>query len=165
MYHTRTPSLGEKIQHGCLMYLCSEHPSCFSCLINLGWTSPKLGRQHKIFDQAIKEVLNFTLFPNIMEFEVGTWSIFLIRQLRDMSEFGMWKSVSNQPAYYMEWSGPHWCLTNQHGCSSTWNGSQTPGVSAVLTKHCYFDVDVMMPNWHHRSTYFMKRKSSWISYL
>ena len=48
-------------------------------------------------------MLNFTSFP---KFEFGTWSIFLIRQLRDMCDFWTWKSVSNQAAYYIDWRGP-----------------------------------------------------------
>ncbi len=53
-------------------------------------------------------MLNFTLFPNnIMRFELGIWSIFVIRLERYVCKFGTWKSVSNQAAYYMEWRGPH----------------------------------------------------------
>ena len=40
-------------------------------------TSKQIGPQHKKFDHATKEVLSFTLSPNIMGFEDGTWSIFL----------------------------------------------------------------------------------------
>ena len=32
----RTPSLGRKFQHGCLICFDDERPSCFSCLIILG---------------------------------------------------------------------------------------------------------------------------------
>ena len=37
-----------------------------------------------------------------MGFECRTWHIFLVRQLRDMCNFGMGKSGS----YYIEWRGP-----------------------------------------------------------
>ncbi len=55
-----------------------------------------------MFDQAIKKVLNFIIFPNIMGFGHGTRSIFLIRQLKGYVGFGDVKSVSIQAAYYME---------------------------------------------------------------
>ena len=68
-----------------------------------------------MFDQAIKKVLIFTLFPNIMGFECG--SIFLIRQLRDMCDFATWKLVSEQAAYYMEWRGSApFCLEAHMSC-------------------------------------------------
>ncbi len=38
----KTPSLGEKIQHGCLSCLGSEQPSCFSCLLILGHNFNKI---------------------------------------------------------------------------------------------------------------------------
>ena len=69
---TRTPSLGEKIQHGCLICVGSEQPSCFSCLIILDTTFKNLGPQHTIFDQVLKQMLNFIIFPNFMGFERGT---------------------------------------------------------------------------------------------
>ena len=72
----KTPSLGKKIQHSCLIYLDNEQPSCFSCLKILGCNYKIIGILYHIFDQAMKRVLNFTLFSNIMGFEFGAWSIF-----------------------------------------------------------------------------------------
>ena len=99
LIYQRTLSRGEKIQHDCLICFGSEQHSSFSCLIILGhsfqknWTTAR-------FDQAIKKLLNFTI-----GFEAGISCFFLIRQLRDMCDFGTWKSVSNQAAYYLEWMG------------------------------------------------------------
>ncbi len=98
---TKTPSLCNKIQPGCLMRLGSEQPSCFSCLIILecnfqqNWATAQ-------FLSGYKQSAEFTLLPNIMGFEYGTWSISLIRQLWGMCDFGTWKSISNQAPSYME---------------------------------------------------------------
>ena len=50
-------------------------PSCFSCLIILGRIFHKILATAQLFDQAIKKVPNFTLFPNNMVFEFLAWSI------------------------------------------------------------------------------------------
>ena len=63
-----TPSLDEKIQHGWLICLGSEHSPCFSCLIILGcnfqtiWLMPHI-------DRAITKVLNFTIISQYY----GVW--------------------------------------------------------------------------------------------
>ena len=44
-------------------------------------------------------MLNFILFPNIRGLEVGTQSILVVRQLRDMCYFRMWKNSSLVPEY------------------------------------------------------------------
>ena len=85
----RTPSLVEKSHHGCLDLLGREQPFHFSCLIILECNFPKIWVTE--FDQAIKKVLNFTLFRNIMGFEFGNKSFYMIRQLRDICDFGTGK--------------------------------------------------------------------------
>ncbi len=49
----RTPSQVEKIQHGCLICLGSEQPSCFSCLIKLGQELRKFWAAVQNADQAM----------------------------------------------------------------------------------------------------------------
>ena len=49
----RTPSLGEKIQHGLLICLGSEQRFWFCCLIKLGWDLSKCWAAAKNADQAI----------------------------------------------------------------------------------------------------------------
>ena len=49
----RSPSLGEKIQHGCQIHLGSEQQSCFCCLIKLGWDLRKFWAAAQDADQAI----------------------------------------------------------------------------------------------------------------
>ncbi len=110
-----TRALGEKIQHGCLIVWAVN-----SLVVLAAWwfwdpTSKKFGPLYKIIEKTIEKLLKFILFPNTMAFEFGMWNIFLIRQLRDMCDLGMQKSVSNQAAYYMEWRGPS---TSQK--SETW---------------------------------------------
>ncbi len=65
-----------------------------------------LGHSTKFLIRLLKKVLNLIIFPNIMGFEHGTWSIFLIGQLKGYVWFWDVKSVSIQAAYYMEWRGP-----------------------------------------------------------
>ena len=50
---SRTPSQGEKIQHGCLICLGNEQPSCFSCLIKLGQDLKTFWAAAQYPDQAI----------------------------------------------------------------------------------------------------------------
>ena len=70
---TRTPSLGKKIQHDCLMCLGSARPSC-----DLGHNFKKyIGPQHNFFDQSINKVLNFMSYPNIIGLNLGHETIFL----------------------------------------------------------------------------------------
>ncbi len=106
LIYPRTPSLGEKIQHGCLICLGSEQPSCFSCLIILGCNFPKIWATAQNFWSGYKKMPNFIILPNIMGFEHGAWSIFLIRQLKGYVGFWDVKSVSLQATYYMEWRSP-----------------------------------------------------------
>ena len=61
----RTPSLGEKIQHGCLMCLGSEQPSCFRCLIILGCNFQKI--------RATPQNVEFHLISQY--YGVRTWDV------------------------------------------------------------------------------------------
>ncbi len=70
--HSRTPSLGAKIQDGCNICLGSLQLSCVRGLIILGCNFQTIwATAHKV-DQTVNKVLKFAIFPNIMELEFGT---------------------------------------------------------------------------------------------
>ena len=55
-----TPSLPDNIQHGCLTSLGSEQPSCFSCLIILGYNFQRICTTAH-FGSSYKESVEFHL--------------------------------------------------------------------------------------------------------
>ena len=73
----RTPSLGEKIQHGCLICLGSEQHFCFSCLIKLGQDLRKCWAAVQNADQAItpnswkNEKLDFIVGNSIIRYQAA----------------------------------------------------------------------------------------------
>ena len=114
LMEVRTPSLCEEIQHGCLICLGSEQPSSFSCLIILGHNFPNLCATAQNVWSGYKENVEFHVI--FQYYGVRSWdmNIFLIRQTKNMCDLWIWKPVSTQAAYYMEWRGPLEVLAKRH---------------------------------------------------
>ncbi len=68
-----TPSLGGKIQHGCLICLGSEEPSCFSCLIILGRNFQKPWATAQNFWSGYKKSAEFHHISQY--YWVWTWDV------------------------------------------------------------------------------------------
>ena len=95
-----------KIQHDCLICLGSEQPSCFSCLIILGYKFQKSWATTQNFWSGYKAG---AVFHHMSQFyEVWTWDIKNFSDQADKEYVQFWdvKSVSKQAAYYMEWRSP-----------------------------------------------------------
>ena len=104
---TEDSSIGEKIQHGCLICLCSEQLSWFSCLIILVCNFEKIWATAQIFWSGYKESAESHPISQSYVVWIRNEEHFSGQAAKRYIWFWDMK-ISFQTAYYTEWRGPQW---------------------------------------------------------